>query len=230
MTKRLNHPWFVYSDELEAQTSRTFVARLPAGISSSQELLAKLALELRFPDYFGSNWDALSDCLRDFMWLEEDAVLLVHADIPPLPSVDLAIYLEVLGEAVESWSTEVRRGLVVQFPRDAARQLAELSDAFLAERKEWLRLFLSQFFNHEHYAAAIVAARGALESDRTFRQRWSFVCDLISDRGIGSDEALRLVHEAANQNLDESTGAEAYAWLDRMATNVNRTDGVIVDY
>lgn len=41
-----------------------------SGITSKHELLRLVARELRFPDYFGNNWDALVDCLRDIdQWL-----------------------------------------------------------------------------------------------------------------------------------------------------------------
>ncbi|WP_390898818.1 barstar family protein [Streptomyces cynarae] len=32
---------------------------------------------LRLPDYFGWNWDALSDCLRDLKWLSADHHVLI---------------------------------------------------------------------------------------------------------------------------------------------------------
>ena len=36
-----------------------------AGCSDKATLLARLAAALQFPDWFGHNWDALSDCLTD---------------------------------------------------------------------------------------------------------------------------------------------------------------------
>ncbi|MFR9164902.1 MAG: barstar family protein [Dysgonomonas sp.] len=33
---------------------------------------------MRFPNYFGFNWNALLDCLRDFDWIEEKYIILIH--------------------------------------------------------------------------------------------------------------------------------------------------------
>jgi hypothetical protein len=48
-----------------------FVAHL-SNVHNKEELLRQLFIKLRFPDYFGFNWDALYDCLRDFDWLEQE--------------------------------------------------------------------------------------------------------------------------------------------------------------
>ncbi|KAH3745384.1 hypothetical protein Pelo_13239 [Pelomyxa schiedti] len=39
------------------------------GVRDDQSLFAAFARDLRFPAYFGNNWDALNDCLRD--WVSE---------------------------------------------------------------------------------------------------------------------------------------------------------------
>jgi len=38
-------------------------------INNENELFKSLAEAFSFPDYFGNNWDALSDCLGDLTWL-----------------------------------------------------------------------------------------------------------------------------------------------------------------
>ena len=94
----------------------TFVHQLPAGLTSKEELLRALCEGLRFPGYFGFNWDALSECLRDFHWMNERTIVLSHADNPRLPSVEYSTYLEVLAHAVGSWGGDDEHWFRVVFP------------------------------------------------------------------------------------------------------------------
>ncbi|MSQ71585.1 MAG: hypothetical protein EXR27_09895 [Betaproteobacteria bacterium] len=43
------------------------------------DFLKKMAQALRFPDWFGNNWDALADCLKDLSWLEDSAAAAAGA-------------------------------------------------------------------------------------------------------------------------------------------------------
>lgn len=83
-----------------------FTARLDgAKIKNKRELLASLAAALRFPVYFGHNWDALLDCLRSLpdligargyaVVIERSALLL--EDSP----ADLEDFREIAGTAAE---------------------------------------------------------------------------------------------------------------------------------
>lgn len=42
------------------------------GIRSERQLFSYFAAELAFPDYFGHNWDALDECMRDLSWVRDD--------------------------------------------------------------------------------------------------------------------------------------------------------------
>jgi len=46
---------------------------------------------------------ALFDCFRDFGWLNEYNIVLVHTEIPKLPQSELATYLRLLRDCVLDW-------------------------------------------------------------------------------------------------------------------------------
>jgi hypothetical protein len=92
------------------------VAEVPSGLASKQSLLEALDDGLELPDYFGFNWDALDECVRDFDWIESRRIVLRHADLPAIPSDELRIYLEILADAVKSWGSDDQHSLTVVFP------------------------------------------------------------------------------------------------------------------
>jgi RNAse (barnase) inhibitor barstar len=65
-------------------------------------LLRAIAAALRFPDWFGQNWDALEDCLTDLSWLDADAYVLVfdHAQ----PGDDFGVLADVLRSSAQYWA------------------------------------------------------------------------------------------------------------------------------
>ena len=85
------HPSSAFFESLFADSSRTGVYRLPqthhenleigAGLAgccvfhidlararNKTDLLEKIGHDMAFPEWFGHNWDALSDCLLDMGW------------------------------------------------------------------------------------------------------------------------------------------------------------------
>ncbi len=77
------------------------MVRLPPGIRSKQKLFAIFAHALRFPRYFGWNWDAFEECLSDRSWLQpKKPVVIVHQDLPFGPGgQNRGIYLDILRSA-----------------------------------------------------------------------------------------------------------------------------------
>jgi hypothetical protein len=96
------------------------VARVPAGTRGKRELLSLLARQLSFPDYFGFNWDALDDCLRDLSWLPAGKrVVIVHESLPLRDADQRRVYLDVLQRAVSAWPPGEEHVLVAIFPARA---------------------------------------------------------------------------------------------------------------
>jgi hypothetical protein len=69
--------------DLFPQTGSVAVVRLDGDSAPNEDTVFLSFYEgLRFPEYFGWNWDALSDCLRDLSWYAADRYLILidHAD------------------------------------------------------------------------------------------------------------------------------------------------------
>ncbi len=67
--------WLAGSVSLRAVRAEIAAAGWYSGVISGRavtgrsELFAQFAAGLRFPGWFGHNWDAFADCLRDLSWL-----------------------------------------------------------------------------------------------------------------------------------------------------------------
>ena len=82
---RLDHPdWSCVHFTRESPSEDDLTARgiglvrLDGGsVADDGELFDALAAGFSFPDYFGRNWDAVDECLRDLSWLPADGYVLV---------------------------------------------------------------------------------------------------------------------------------------------------------
>lgn len=73
-----------------------------AGCANKADFLAQVAEALRFPDWFGHNWDALADCLGDMSWSPGIGYVLVleHAErFAAAAPTDFATAIDVLDGA-----------------------------------------------------------------------------------------------------------------------------------
>jgi RNAse (barnase) inhibitor barstar len=114
------------TQQLEKSDS-TFIASLPTELANKKELLRALASALKFPDYFGNNWDALDECLRDLDWLEEAEIRLEHPDFTKLPENDFRIYMDILRDAVDCWQEDGSKDLIVSFGETKGKNNAQES-------------------------------------------------------------------------------------------------------
>ena len=87
-----------------------------AGVRDKEGLLEACAFSLDFPDSFGSNWDALSDCLRDFSWRPAPGYVIVWRGAAGLATAapdDFATALEILRDAGSYWKERSRIFIVL---------------------------------------------------------------------------------------------------------------------
>ena len=94
---------FLFSEDPAAYRAEgALVVRIPAKARGKEKLLSVLAAKLRFPSYFGHNWDALEECLCDLSWLgDRPRVVIVHEAFPFSAAGDsLATYQSILADAV----------------------------------------------------------------------------------------------------------------------------------
>jgi hypothetical protein len=63
-----------------------------------EKTLERIAAALRFPNWFGGNWDALEDALGDLSWLDAGGHVIVFDGEPPE-----AMLLEILRDCAEAW-------------------------------------------------------------------------------------------------------------------------------
>ncbi len=104
-----------------------FIARVPVGLADRQALFRALAKELKFPAYFGRNWDALDELLRDFSWIPSKRIVLVHDELPVQMGEDnLKVYLAILVNSVKDWKPGEEHELVVVFPAAYREQIQQI--------------------------------------------------------------------------------------------------------
>jgi len=90
-----------------AQAAGCLVLRIDLSAARDKDgLLAAIGDALRFPDWFGHNWDALADCLLDMGWLPATGyvVILDHCDgIHGRAETDFVKSMQLFQEAAETW-------------------------------------------------------------------------------------------------------------------------------
>lgn len=81
------------------------------GVHDKQDLLEAIATALKFPEWFGDNWDALEDCLTDLSWLKARGYVLVleHcAELGKHAPRELDVAVDVFESVAEYWQEQNR--------------------------------------------------------------------------------------------------------------------------
>ena len=95
-------------DAAKAKSFATFRVNL-AKAGNKDQLLAGIAKAMKFPEWFGHNFDALADCLTDIAWKPAEGylVLLEHCDgIHGNAEADFVTTLQVFERAANEWREE----------------------------------------------------------------------------------------------------------------------------
>ncbi|MCK6407505.1 MAG: barstar family protein [Rhodocyclaceae bacterium] len=85
---------------------------LQADFGESREvgnILGKIGKDLRLPDWYGANYDALSDCLSDLSWNTAPGYVLLISGADELHAHDEAAFEtlnDVLTAVIENWQQE----------------------------------------------------------------------------------------------------------------------------
>lgn len=106
--------------------AEVFCAQIDPEINTGSELLKSLYYLLWFPGYFGFNWDALSDCLSDFHWVDIKQVVIIHRQVPTFLGDELGIYLGILNDAIVSWENDSSHNLDVYFKLEDKQRIEEI--------------------------------------------------------------------------------------------------------
>ena len=102
-----------------AQRMQLSLARIAFG--EKETLMRNFAAALRFPAWFGHNWDALEDCLGDLSWSGAPGhVLLIEG---ARAGDEFGILLDVLRSSAESWAARGKPFLAVFVDPDGALPL-----------------------------------------------------------------------------------------------------------
>jgi len=79
-----------------------------AGAADKDKLVARVAEALKFPAWFGGNWDALEDCLCDLSWVTAGGYVLLFEGAGQVPMVERGTLVDILASAAAFWAERKR--------------------------------------------------------------------------------------------------------------------------
>ncbi len=91
-------------------TEKTLVVIIDGEYSDTLEkFYSSIASQLKFPDNFGSNFDAFDEMMNDLDWLEEDRIYLIFRNYDDFLSEENDEAREILLTILDDASTEWKR-------------------------------------------------------------------------------------------------------------------------
>lgn len=94
---------------LRSGDNRKFVAVLRGErMKDMNSFLQEIAAALQFPHYFGNNWNALDECIKDLSWIPANTFVIGISNSESILSQcsaeDRQAFGELIRETCESWS------------------------------------------------------------------------------------------------------------------------------
>jgi len=98
--------WVGHLEKLTSEGGLAFFHIEGQDIRDKNQFLKQAALVLRFPKYFGNNWDAFADCLTDMSWHEVDGFVILYDHFHSLAEhspLEFEMTLDIFKESTEFW-------------------------------------------------------------------------------------------------------------------------------
>jgi RNAse (barnase) inhibitor barstar len=103
-----------------SHTGRIAVARLDGSILENDDnVFLAFYNAFDFPEYFGWNWDALSDCLRDLAWFSADRYLVLIDRADQVLAEDKEgrrVLFSILKRVASNWANPMTSGHAEPIP------------------------------------------------------------------------------------------------------------------
>ena len=118
---------FQYSaDKISDEDKKDLIELIiPENINDKSTLFDLYAQKLKFPDYFGWNWDAFLDCMVTIVLTEKERVNVIHKDLPfKADEEQRAIYLYALHQILQECNTAQHNKIVISFPEQARKTIS----------------------------------------------------------------------------------------------------------
>ncbi|MDR1372829.1 MAG: barstar family protein [Dysgonamonadaceae bacterium] len=107
--------FYFINDSEKINNNNSCILILKDNVISKEELFNEYYVKLKFPPYFGFNWNALWDCLSYLENVIQKEVIIYHQTFPKLEEKDLEIYLEILLDSVIQWKKYEEHNFEVYF-------------------------------------------------------------------------------------------------------------------